>query len=88
MVALAELGAQVGSRAFIVVARGRIGSWLPSTAAAVRLTEVSREAVVLYNRNVLTAESGGMKIRDGLVRLGEPFVLWGRNLTNSYRSCF
>lgn len=88
MVAPAELGAQVGSGAFILVTRVRAGSWLPSTAAAVRLTEASGEAVVLYNRNLLTAESGGMETRDGLVRLGQPFVLRGRNLTNAYRSCF
>jgi len=54
----------------------------------VRLTEASGEAVMLYNRNLLTAESGGMETRDGLVRLGQPFVLRGRNLTNAYRSCF
>lgn len=75
MVAPAELGAQVGSGAFILVTRVRAGSWLPSTAAAVRLTEASGEAVVLCNRNLLTAESGGMETRDGLVRLGQPFVL-------------
>lgn len=67
MVAPAELGAQVGSGAFILVTRVRAGSWLPSTAAAVRLTEASGEAVVLYNRNLLTAVR-----RDGNQRwLGE-----------------